>query len=176
MVGIRDLTKPLRLEILPYVSGELTREPDLNNGNPFYEKNDLTFKAGGDFKYGITSDFTLTGTINPDFGQVEADPATINLTAFEIFFEEQRPFFLEGADIFSFGSTTSQNTFSTHSNFYSRRIGKSPFGEASLAELNADFQDSPLETTIAGAAKVSGKNRKWFLIRYFGCVYLRRKC
>lgn len=155
--GIGDLTKPLRLEILPYVSGELTREPDLNTGNPFYEKNDFTFKAGGDFKYGITSDFTLTGTINPDFGQVEADPATINLTAFEIFFEEQRPFFLEGADIFSFGSTTSQNTFSTHSNFYSRRIGKTPFGSASLAGINADFEDSPLETTIAGAAKVSGK-------------------
>lgn len=160
--GIRDLTKPLRLEILPYVSGELTREPDLNNGNPFYEKNDVTFKAGGDFKYGLTSDFTLTGTINPDFGQVEADPATINLTAFEVFFEEQRPFFLEGADIFSFGSTTSQNTFSTHSNFYSRRIGKTPFGSAALAGIDSDFEDSPLETTIAGAAKVSGKTEGGF--------------
>ena len=158
--GISDLTKPIRLEILPYVSSEITREPDLNNGNPFYEQNDFTFKIGGDLKYGITSDFTLTGTINPDFGQVEADPATINLTAFEIFFEEQRPFFLEGADIFSFGRTTSQNTFSTHSNFYSRRIGKTPFGNSAFAGINADFEDSPLETIIAGAGKVSGKTER----------------
>ncbi|MEQ9308758.1 MAG: DUF5916 domain-containing protein [Balneolaceae bacterium] len=160
--GIRDLTKPLRLEVIPYVSTELTREPNLNNNNPFYEKNDFSIKAGGDFKYGITSDFTLTGTINPDFGQVEADPATINLTAFEVFFEEQRPFFLEGADIFSFGGTNSQNTFSTHSNFYSRRIGKSPFGGASIAGINADFENQPSETTIAGAAKVSGKTENGF--------------
>tara|TARA_R110000868_G_scaffold304437_9_gene565125 strand:+ start:37041 stop:39635 length:2595 start_codon:yes stop_codon:yes gene_type:complete len=162
LLNVRDLTKPLRLEIVPYVSSELTREPDLYDGNPFYEKNDLAFKAGGDFKYGITSDFTLTGTINPDFGQVEADPATINLTAFEIFFDEQRPFFLEGADIFAFGKTTSQNTFSTHSNFYSRRIGKSPFGDASYSGISSDFVDAPLETTIAGAAKVSGKTEKGF--------------
>ncbi|MFV1884500.1 MAG: DUF5916 domain-containing protein [Balneola sp.] len=155
--GIGNLSRPLRLEILPYVSGELKREPDLNNGNPFYEKNEFTAKIGGDFKYGITSDFTLTGTINPDFGQVEADPATINLTVFEDFFAEQRPFFLEGSDIFAFGSTTSQNTFSSHSNFYSRRIGKEPTGQTFQAGLNPDFEDLPLETTIAGAAKVSGK-------------------
>lgn len=159
LLGIQDLKKPLRLEIVPYVSGELTREPDLFNADPFYEKNALTFKAGGDFKYGISSDFTLTGTINPDFGQVEADPATINLTAFEVFFEEQRPFFLEGADIFAFGKTTSQNTFSSHSNFYSRRIGKTPFGSPELAGLDSGFEDSPSETTIAGAAKVSGKTK-----------------
>lgn len=159
LTGISDLTKPLRLEILPYVSGELTREPDLNNGNPFYGKNEFTAKVGGDVKYGISSDFTLTGTINPDFGQVEADPATINLTVFEDFFDEQRPFFLEGSDIFSFGSTTSQNTFSTHSNFYSRRIGKDTFGQPEMIGLDpfSTFEDRPSETTIAGAAKVSGK-------------------
>ncbi len=155
--GIKDLSRPLRLEIVPYVSGELKREPDLNNGNPFYEQNEFTAKAGGDFKYGITSEFTLTGTINPDFGQVEADPATINLTVFEDFFVEQRPFFLEGSDIFAFGSTTSQNTFSSHTNFYSRRIGKDPFGQTSQAGINSTFEDRPSETTIAGAAKVSGK-------------------
>ncbi len=159
--GIENLPRPLRLEVVPYVSGELKREPDLNNGNPFYDENEFSAKAGADFKYGITSDFTLTGTINPDFGQVEADPATINLTVFEDFFAEQRPFFLEGGDIFSFGSTTSQNTFSTHSNFYSRRIGKEPFGQPGMVGLETDtsfsFEDRPSETTIAGAAKVSGK-------------------
>lgn len=158
--GISNLSKPLRLEVLPYVSGEITRAPDLKNGNPFYKKNDPLLKIGGDIKYGISSDFTLTATINPDFGQVEADPATINLTEFEEFFAEQRPFFLEGSDIFSFGGTTSQNTFSTHSNFYSRRIGKEPFGGASDANINANYEDRPVETTIAGAAKVSGKTDK----------------
>ncbi len=170
--GVMDLVRPMRLEALPYVSTELTREPDLNNGDPFFEENDLGFKIGGDFKYGITSDFTLTGTINPDFGQVEADPATINLTNFEIFFDEQRPFFLEGNDIFSFGRTASQNTFSTHFNFYSRRIGKTPFGQTFLAGVTADFEDRPQETTIAGAVKVSGKTDKGLSIGFLDAYTL----
>jgi hypothetical protein len=155
--GVQDLTKPLRLEIQPYVSGSLINDQTGVDANPFYDQNEFKFKAGGDIKYGITSDFTLTGTINPDFGQVEADPATINLTNFETFFEERRPFFLEGNDIFAFGSTTSQNTFSTHYNFYTRRIGKAPTGSSGQAGIAADFVDSPEVTTIAGAAKVSGK-------------------
>lgn len=155
--GVQDLTKPLRLEIQPYVSGSLTNDQTGTDANPFYDNTEYQFKAGGDIKYGITSDFTLTGTINPDFGQVEADPATINLTNFEIFFDERRPFFLEGSDIFAFGSTTSQNTFSTHSNFYSRRIGKDPTGTLAQSGLSGDFVDRPEVTTIAGAAKVSGK-------------------
>ncbi|RNC85744.1 MAG: hypothetical protein ED557_02930 [Balneola sp.] len=170
--GVMDLSRPIRLEALPYISAELTREPDLDNSDPFFEENDLGYKIGGDFKYGITSDFTLTGTINPDFGQVEADPATINLTNFEIFFDEQRPFFLEGGDIFSYGNTASQNTFSTHSNFYSRRIGKSPTGDVFLAGITADFEDRPQETTIAGAVKVSGKTDKGLSIGFLDAYTL----
>ncbi|MBO6524777.1 MAG: carbohydrate binding family 9 domain-containing protein [Balneolaceae bacterium] len=173
--GIKDLSRPLRLEIVPYVSGELKREPDLNNSNPFYEQNEFTVKTGGDFKYGITSDFTLTGTINPDFGQVEADPATINLTVFEDFFAEQRPFFLEGSDIFAFGSTTSQNTFSSHINFYSRRIGKDPIGQTFQAGINSTFEDRPSETTIAGAAKVSGKTEKGLSLGVLNAYTLEEK-
>ncbi len=161
--GIRDLEEPMRLEILPYILGSDTREPQPENINgdesPFFEENDFQFKAGGDIKYGISSDFTFTGTINPDFGQVEADPATINLSEFEVFFEERRPFFLEGADIFNYGSTNSQNTFRTHQNFYSRRIGRSPVG--SLSDIGIDpsntFEDRSTQATIAGAGKVSGK-------------------
>lgn len=157
--GVEDLSRPLRLEVLPYASAELTREPEINPNDPFYEENAYRFKIGGDIKYGITSDLTLTATINPDFGQVEADPATINLTAFETYFEERRPFFLEGSDIFSFGGTTSENSFKSHYNFYSRRIGKSPYGYASIAGLVNTYEDRPKETTIAGAAKISGKTK-----------------
>ncbi|MEP1150620.1 MAG: DUF5916 domain-containing protein [Balneola sp.] len=161
--GIEGLSKPMRLEVLPYISTNDIREPkpDAINGDedPFYDKNDLNFKVGGDIKYGISSDFTFTGTINPDFGQVEADPATINLSEFEVFFEERRPFFLEGGDIFNFGSTNSENTYRTHQNFYTRRIGRSPYGSLNQYGENGStaFEQRPNETTIAGAGKISGK-------------------
>lgn len=165
--GIRDLEQPTRLEILPYSSVGFTNNQVGPVENPFYEKNDLEFKVGGDVKYGITSDFTLTATVNPDFGQVEADPATMNLTEFELFFEERRPFFLEGNDIFNFGGTTSANSYRSHINFYSRRIGRTPFlireGLASVSlndnPVSLDYTSSNPVTTIAGAAKVSGKTQ-----------------
>jgi len=166
--GVKDLDRPTRLEIMPYVSAGYTRDDAGSEANPFYEQNDYDGKIGGDLKYGITSDFTLTATINPDFGQVEADPATINLTEFELFFEERRPFFLEGVDIFNFGGTTSQNTYRNHTNFYSRRIGRTPFLisqqlnpiERDGEFVNLDFTSTNPITTIAGAAKISGKTEK----------------
>ena len=171
--GVEDLDRPLRLEVLPYASVGLTREPDPENDNPFYETNDVTPKIGGDIKYGLTSDFTLTATINPDFGQVEADPATLNLTAFETYFEERRSFFLEGNDIFKFGETTSENTFSTHKTFYSRRIGKSPSGNAAMTGIYSLFEDLPNETTIAGAAKISGKTESGFSLGFLDAYTLK---
>lgn len=163
--GVKDLDRPMRLEITPYISTGYTRDEAGTSGNPFFEQNDFKLKAGGDIKFGLTSDFTLTATLNPDFGQVEADPATINLTEFELFFEERRPFFLEGGDIFIFGGSTSQNSFRSHTNFYSRRIGRTP-SAFSLYEIQNDGQTSYLDytssnpiTTIAGAAKVSGKTQ-----------------
>ena len=92
-----------------------------SQGDPFNDGSVQNLSAGLDLKYGLTSNITLDATVNPDFGQVEADPAVVNLTAFETFFEERRPFFIERADLFQFSEGTPE-TF-----FYSRRIGKSPF-------------------------------------------------
>lgn len=178
LTGIKDLPRPLRLELLPYASINNTRapEPDGKNG-PFYEKNDIEYRIGGDVKYGLTSDFTLTATINPDFGQVEADPATINLSEFELFFEERRPFFLEGNDIFSFGGTNTQNTYRTHQTFYSRRIGRSPFGQFEQFEDDyyRAFEDRPNETTIVGAVKVSGKTQNGFSLGILNAYTLQEE-
>ena len=107
--------------------------------------------AGLDLKYGLTSNITLDATVNPDFGQVEADPAVVNLTAFETFFDERRPFFIERADLFQFSEGTPE-TF-----FYSRRIGKSP----SLSSVGAaPYVDQPEAATILGAAKATGRTSK----------------
>lgn len=174
--GISNLEEPRRLEITPYVSSRLTREPEGNPDNPYYNKNDVNFGIGGDVKYGLTSDLTLTATINPDFGQVEADPATINLSQFEIFFQERRPFFLEGNDIFRFGQTRTYNSFGNPNTFYSRRIGRSPQGSLGRyntytggSVFNSDsvrstYQDVPDQANIAAAAKISGKTKSGWSI------------
>ncbi|MFA5669099.1 MAG: DUF5916 domain-containing protein [Balneolaceae bacterium] len=168
--GIENLKKPRRLEVIPYTSAKLTKAPT-DAGNPYYNKNDFSANIGGDIKYGLTSDLTLTATINPDFGQVEADPSTINLSQFETFFSERRPFFLEGSDIFKFGKTKTYNSVGNPDTFYSRRIGRSPQGSLSRANAynnngyfdadsaagQARYEDSPHQTRILGAAKVSGK-------------------
>lgn len=168
--GLQELQKPNRLEVIPYASTSLTRSPS-EPGNPFYKSNNFYGSVGGDLKYGITSDLTLTATINPDFGQVEADPAVINLSAFETYFPEQRPFFLEGNEIFEFGNTKTYNSYGNPITFYSRRIGRAPQGslnsynsyngQAAFDPDNAGsrFTDPPDQTTIAAAAKISGKTR-----------------
>ena len=100
--GLADLGSPRRMELLPYTMARVARAPG-DEADPFYSPTDWLGTAGADVKYGITNNLTLDLTINPDFGQVEADPAQVNLTAFEIFFPEKRPFFVEGASIFNFG-------------------------------------------------------------------------
>jgi len=175
--GLQELQQPRRLEIIPYASTSLRRTPS-EPGNPFYEANNFFGSVGGDLKYGITSDLTLTATINPDFGQVEADPAVINLSAFETFFPEQRPFFLEGNEIFEFGNTKTYNSYGNPITFYSRRIGRAPQGNlSSYNSYNSQgafdpdnagsrFTDHPDQTTIAAAAKVSGKTRNGWSIGF----------
>jgi hypothetical protein len=118
--------------------------------------------VGGDVRYGLPGGLTLTATINPDFGQVEVDPAVVNLTAFETFFPEKRPFFLEGADVFQFGSLRSQNRYAGATFLYSRRIGRPPT-VAALSSLGTDaaYVDAPDQTRILGAAKVTGKHGPW---------------
>src|SRR5262249_38957508 len=108
-----------------------------------------------DLKYGVTSSLTLTGTLNPDFGQVEVDPAVVNLTQFETFYPEKRPFFIEGLQIFRFADSPAPSHFNFFNNptmFYTRRIGRVPQGTVS-----ADFSAVPDQTTIIGAAKLTGK-------------------
>lgn len=155
LTGITDIPIPRRLEILPYASTKLTRAPG-DRSNPFYKANDMRPSVGGDVKFGLPNGLTLTATVNPDFGQVEVDPAVVNLSAFESFFPEKRPFFVEGASIFNLGSVRTGPGYGSQQIFYSRRIGRSPQRFAP-----GQYVDAPEATTILGAAKLSGKTGPW---------------
>lgn len=139
-----------RLEILPYVVTSYENGP-AEPGDPFFDGSAAGSRVGMDLSYGLGSSFTLDATINPDFGQVEADPAVINLTAFETFFPEQRPFFVEDARVFDFGLSGGRNSL-----FYSRRIGRAPQGGV---PADAEFSDVPSNATILGAAKLAGRTQ-----------------
>lgn len=152
--GMRNLPAPRRIEIIPYAAARAEYTPG-QAGNPFRDGNDYFGSGGADLRLGLTSNLTLETTINPDFGQVEVDPAVVNLSAFETFFDEKRPFFVEGSDLFRFGQLRTYNSFGTPETFFSRRIGRSPQGFVS--DPDATFMDQPAQTTIAGAAKVTGK-------------------
>jgi len=147
MRGIEGLKKSQRLEIMPYALGELEtmqKEP----GNPFKESGrNWSGNAGLDAKIGISSNFTIDMTVNPDFGQVESDPSVMNLTAFETFYEEKRPFFLEGLTIFNY-------EFDNQSLFYSRRIGHAP--SYTVEPAAGSYADAPDMTKILNAVKLSG--------------------
>jgi hypothetical protein len=145
--GIAGIPPARRLELLPYVASDLTYRANVSPRNPFDDK--LGGRAGGDLKYGLGPNLTLDATINPDFGQVEADPAVVNLTAFETIFEERRPFFIEGNELLT---GRGQSFIGRPSWFYSRRIGAAPRGFA-----GGDFVDAPTNTTIVSAAKVTGR-------------------
>jgi hypothetical protein len=155
LAGVVDIPTPRRLEIMPYVSGKLTRAPG-NPANPFYRSNDAKPSAGADLKYGLPRGLTLTATVNPDFGQVEVDPAVVNLSAYETFFPEKRPFFVEGANLFNIGAISGGPSYGNQQIFYSRRIGRSPQRFA-----DGQFVDAPDATTILGAGKLTGKVGAW---------------
>lgn len=157
--GLVDLPTPSRLEVMPYASARATRAPG-DEGNPFYSRTEFQPSIGGDLRYGLPGGLTLTATVNPDFGQVEVDPSVVNLSAFETFFPEKRPFFLEGSDVFSFGQIRTFNDYGSQQYFYSRRIGRSPQRFPGGSVLYADVPD---QTTIAAAAKVTGKIGAWTL-------------
>ncbi|MFN2400436.1 MAG: DUF5916 domain-containing protein [Gemmatimonadaceae bacterium] len=145
--GIRAVPSPRRLEVVPYLVTKNATEPrDDGFAHP------QTVTGGADIKYGLSSNLTLDATVNPDFGQVEADPAVLNLTAFETFFEERRPFFLEGTGIFDFRVNCGDIDTDCTGLFYSRRIGRNP----QLSGLYGDAT-SPTASTILGAAKLTGR-------------------
>lgn len=148
--GIKDLPKSRRIEIMPYTLGKLKTFEKVPQ-NPF-AKSGRSFlgNVGLDAKIGLSSNFTADFTINPDFGQVESDPSVMNLTAFETFYEEKRPFFLEGKNIFRF-------ELGDANLFYTRRIGHAPTYHPELGENQ--FIDYPDNTSILSAAKISGKSK-----------------
>ena len=144
LTGIRDVPATHRIELLPYVSSDSRATGDRNPADPFDDGLALSGRMGADFKMGLGPNLTLEATINPDFGQVEADPAEVNLTAFETFFSERRPFFVEGSRLL-----TSQ---ANNNYYYSRRIGAPP-----TVPVSGDFVDSPASSTILGATKLTGR-------------------
>lgn len=141
LVGLEGIRATRPIELLPYLAGDATRAANADPADPF--RNPSALRAGLDAKFGIGSNLTLDATVNPDFGQVEADPAEVNLTAFETIFDERRPFFVEG----------SQMIRSEGPNyFYSRRVGGAPH-----LSLDGQYVDQPRASTILGAAKLTGR-------------------
>ena len=140
--GIQDVRPSRRLELLPYLAGSATMNGARDPGNPFDQAVNLASRTGLDLKMGLGSNLTLDAAVNPDFGQVEADPAEVNLSEFETRFAERRPFFTEGAQLLHI----------TNNFLYTRRIGARPTGPAL-----GDFVDYPTHSTILGAAKVTGR-------------------
>ncbi|WP_190811090.1 carbohydrate binding family 9 domain-containing protein [Flagellimonas sp. S3867] len=161
--GLKHIEPQNQLEIQPYtVTSAETYEAE--DGNPFRDGNENDITVGLDAKIGITNDLTLDLTVNPDFGQVEADPSAIALDGFQIFFREQRPFFVENKNIFDFRVSRSEagDTFGFDNIFYSRRIGRSPQGSPDTGDN--EFVDQPDNTPIIGAAKFSGKTKDGWAI------------
>ncbi len=156
LTGLQNLPEKMRLEVLPFVTGKQSYEPSTKD---FPKTPDFSANTGVDVKYGLTSNFTLEATINPEFGQVEADPAVLNLSTYETFFPEKRPFFIEGTQIMRF--STFGNQFGPGL-FYSRRIGRAirP-GEVKIPP-DGYIKHLPQSVSILGAAKLSGKTSDGF--------------
>lgn len=151
LVGLRGLPEPRQLELLPFVTGRKKYLPATNIQD---RREEFSTDGGADVKYGIASNVTLDATINPDFGQVEADPAVLNLTTLETFYPERRPFFVEGTQIIHF--TTFGGTFGPGM-FYSRRIGRAIDPAEVAIPAGGRILDLPQAVTILGAAKLTGK-------------------
>ena len=154
LTGLDGIDAGQRIEVLPYIATGATRTSDVDPADPFVERTAGEMRAGADLKLGLGPSMTLDATINPDFGQVEADPAVVNLSAFEVFFGERRPFFVERADLFG-----------GRGNFYSRRIGASP-----PVQPQSPFYEELDNTTILGAAKLTGRLPSGLSVGALGAV------
>ncbi|MDG1571044.1 DUF5916 domain-containing protein [Robiginitalea sp. M366] len=172
--GLRDIESQNQLEIQPYTVAR-TRSFEAEAGNPFEDGQETTLTGGLDAKIGITNDLTLDLTLNPDFGQVEADPSAIALDGFQIFFREQRPFFVENKNIFNYpvSESIAGDTFGSDNVFYSRRIGRSPQGYPATAA--GEYVDQPTTTPILGAAKFSGKTQDGWSVGLLESLTARRR-
>jgi len=160
--GLKDIEPQKQIEIQPYAAAQYNSYPE-EKGNPFRDGKEDKLNAGLDAKIGITNDLTLDLTVNPDFGQVDADPAAIALDGFQIFFEERRPFFVENKNIFNFRFADGSDNL-----FYSRRIGRSPQGSPNTDEN--EYSNQPKYSTILGAAKFSGKTKNGWSLGFLESV------
>ena len=157
--GLKDIPMHRQVEIAPYVVTQADKYKK-EDGNPFAKGFDGKLSGGVDGKVAITNDLILDFTVNPDFGQVEADPSQVRIDGFQNFFEERRPFFIESRNIFNYQVTGSEagGDYDADLLFYSRRIGSSPHGYPTTN--GNEYVKMPLNTSILGAAKFSGKTRK----------------
>jgi len=163
--GLKNLPNVSRMEFMPYTVGKIKTYEEID-GNPYADGFDPGISVGLDGKFGLGSNFTVDYTINPDFGQVEADPSELNLTAFETYFEEKRPFFIEGGSLFDIG-------FDDNQLFYSRRIGHTPVYDPAIE--TGEYVQKPENTSILGALKLTGKTEKGFSIGILESLTSREK-
>ena len=174
LVGIERITPPRRLELLPYVT---TRAAYLQHdvGDPFNDGSEYSPALGFDLRAGLGSNLTVNATVNPDFGQVEVDPAVVNLSDVETFFVEKRPFFIEGSSIFDFGFGGANNYWGFNwpgpSMLHTRRMGRAPQGETE----DADFTHRPEGVNILGALKLTGKLGNRWNVGTLGAVTARER-
>ena len=159
LTGIKDITPPLRLSFTPYMAAYLNHNYDMD---PSTSDLSPVFSAGADMKYGINESFTLDVALVPDFSDVQSDNVMFNLSPFEVYYEERRPFFTEGVDLFSRADL-----------FYSRRIGSTPARyniAASMADSSSEMTFNPMRPYLINALKISGRTQKGLGIGLFNAV------
>ncbi len=167
MGGVNGIEPRRVFDVTPYVISSADKYPSVS-GNPFLDGSDHNYKLGMDAKIGLSNNLTMDVTINPDFGQVEADPSQVNLTAYETFFEEKRPFFIEGRNISSFNLGVGEGENGNDNLFYSRRIGRRPKGRIPVE--NGAHMDAPGFTDILGATKMTGRTENGLSVAVIDAV------
>ena len=175
LTGLTLPGRPRQMEVLPYVVTG-SRFEHAAPADPYHDGQDLRLGVGADLKFLLTSSLTLDATLNPDFGQVEVDPATLNLSAFETYYDEKRPFFIAGASAFRFGGMRCMFCSNTSglSAFYSRRIGRPPQLNGWVSD-NAAYYDVPDNTAILGAAKITGRTGNGYTVGVLDAVTGRER-